>query len=58
MEDNLVSQNYTFALNLAIQAKADASTLELLAKAATGVLATEDGELQEGPLSVLLKTKP
>lgn len=58
LEEKQVEENYTFALNLAIRSKVDATALEVLAKAAPGVLATEDGDAQEGSLSILLKTSP
>lgn len=59
LEEKQVQENYAFALNLAICSKhVDASTLELLANAAPGVLSTADGNAQECSLAVLFKRRP
>jgi len=58
MEEQQVQENYTFALNLAIRAKATPEVLEKLAKAAPGVLTEKDGDAQECALAVLFKTSP
>ena len=58
LEEQQVQENYTFALNLAIRARASPEVLERLAKAAPGVLMKKDGDAQECALAVLFKTTP
>lgn len=58
LEDKQVCESYAFGLNLAIRANMDADALQILAKAAPGVLSTPDGDAQESALAVLFKSRP
>lgn len=58
VEKKSVKASYSFALNLALQKKLDAETIDKLVEAAPEVLSVADGQSREYSLHVLLKNMP